>query len=512
MAGRRSIDTQRATSTPPARAQRSRSTPRGVHAGLFAAALLLILATGLLAHGVLRRSVPGAGQRVTAPTQLRLEFSEVVELAGTVVALADARGAAVPLGPPVHPGDSGQLVVVPILAPLAPGAYRVTWQITGRDGHPVRGRYPFEVVAGAGARADTNTALGPAGTNMAGAVAGGPPRDQSGADSLDPRNPERAPATLRAPAAQDTVGAAIATNEFTAESGAYVALRWLSYVMLLAATGAAVMARIAERTATIGARYAVRSRLAAIGLGAAWVGVALAFARLIAQSWAIHGADRALSVTLVGPLIATSTWGRAWAIQLVAAMVAVAGFTLALHDTRRTRGWRIAELAVLLAAAGTALGGHAAAAEGWRAPVLVAANFVHVLAAGVWIGGVMMLAVAVLARAAAPAAANVVRAFSPWALTSAAALALTGLLAAWTHLEAPLAPWTSHYGRVLLLKLALVGVIVVLGALNWQQLGPAAGTGSGNAILRRSVWLEVLAALGVLAATAVLVAVDPSRP
>lgn len=326
------------------------------------------------------------------------------------------------------------------------------------------------------------------------------------------RNPERAPAISRAPALPDTVGAALAANAFTTESGAYVALRWLSYVMLIAATGAVVMARIAGRTATVGARFAVQTRLAAIGLGAAWLGIALALARLLAQSWAVHGPDRAMSVTLVGPLITTSTWGRAWAIQLLAAMVAAAGFTLALHDARRAGGWRIARIAVLLAAAGTALGGHAAAAEGWRAPVLVAADLVHLLAAGVWIGGIMMLAVAVLTRAAAPAAANVVRAFSPWALAGAAALALTGLVSAWAHLEAPLAPWASHYGRVLLLKLALVGVMVVLGALNWRRLGPAAGTGSGSVTLRRGVWLEVLAALGVLAATAVLVAIDPSQP
>jgi putative copper export protein len=65
---------------------------------------------------------------------------------------------------------------------------------------------------------------------------------------------------------------------------------------------------------------------------------------------------------------------------------------------------------------------------------------------------------------------------------------------------------------VLLVKLAFVALILLLGAINWRRLGPAAGTGSGNATLRRAVWLEVLAALAVLAATAVLVAIDPSRP
>jgi copper transport protein len=485
-----------------------------VKAGLLASALVLLLATGLLAHGALRRAMPGAGDRVPAPRLLWLEFTEAVELAGTVITLADAKGAAVPLAPPVHPGDSSHVIAVPVAGTLAPGAYRVAWQVTGRDGHPVRGRYAFEVIAGSSATgtAAAGSAVGPLGTSGFDATPGGPPRDQSATDSPTARNPDDAPLTPSAQPAPDTVGSALAGSRFTPESGAYVALRWLSYVMLVAAIGAVVMARIADRAATVGARFAVQTRLAAIGLAAAWLGLALALARLLAQSWAVHGPERAMSATLIGPLIGTSTWGRAWAIQLAGAILAATGFTLALHDARRSGGWRIARLAVLIAAAGTALGGHAAAAEGWRAPVLIAADFAHVLAAGAWIGGVMMLAVAVLTRAAAPAAANVVRAFSPWGLTGAATLAVTGLVAAWAHLETPLAPWSSHYGRVLLVKLAFVAVIVLLGALNWRRLGPASGTGSGNAALRRAVWLEVLTALAVLAATAVLVAVDPSRP
>ena len=506
MAGRPSIDTR--TRVHPARPRRP--ARRGTRAGLIAATLLLVLATGLLAHGALRRAVPGAGERVAAPRELRLEFTEAVELAGTVIALADASGASVALRPPVHPADTNDVIVVPIAGPMAPGSYRVTWQITGRDGHPVRGRYAFEVIAGPAAAGGDG--VGPGGTSGAVSGAGGPPRDQSVTDSLAARNQSSARASADAPAAPDSIGAAIAENAFSAESGAYVALRWLSYVMLIAAIGAVVMARITDRTATVGARFAVQTRLAAVGLGAAWLGIALALARLLAQSWAVHGPDRAMSAMLIGPLIGTSMWGRAWAVQLVAAILAAAGFTLALHDARRSGGWRVARVAVLLAAAGAAMGGHAAAEEGWRAPVLMATDFVHVLAAGAWVGGVMMLAVAVLTRAAAPAAANVVRAFSPWALTSAAALAVTGLVAALAHLDAPLAPWTSRYGRVLLLKLAFVGVILLLGAINWRRLGPAAGTGSGNATLRRAVWLEVLAALAVLAVTAVLVAVDPSRP
>ena len=482
---------------------------RRTTAGIFAATCLLLLATQLWAHTALRRAMPGAGDRVPAPHLLWLEFSESVELSGTAVSLADSAGTAMRVGAPAHPSDSGGVIVVPVAGTLAPGRYQVTWQATARDGHPARGSYAFEVVPSG---PSGGSAVGPNGLGSP-PPPGGPPQLQSAADSLATRNQTSAAATSGAPAATSADAAqAPAIDAFDTESGAYVALRWLSYVMLVAGIGAVVMARVTDRAATVGARHAVQTRLAAVGLTATWLGVALALARLLAQSWAIHGPDRAMSPTLIGPLIGTSSWGRAWALQLAAALVGATGFTLALNDASRRGGWRVAQVAALLAAAGTALGGHAAAAEGWRAPVLVLADLLHILGAGAWIGGVMMLAIAVLTRAAAPAAANVVRAFSPWAMSGAALLTVTGFVAAWVHLERPLAPWTSHYGRVLLVKLACVAAIILLGALNWQRFGPASSTAPGNTTLRRSVWLEVLVALLVLAATAVLVAIDPARP
>ena len=505
-------------STPPRSARpRARAVTRRLPTiGALASVLLLLVASQLWAHTGLRRAMPGGGDRVPSPRILWFEFTEAVELSGTAVALTDAAGATVPLAAPFHPGDSNTVVVVVVSRPLAPGRYRVAWQATSRDGHPVRGRFAFTVIAGP---AEGRPGVGPASPSTI-APSGGPPQQQYPAESLATRNQTSADTIAGAPAgAKPPVDstearspAPSAIDAFDADSAGYVALRWLSYVMLLAGIGAVVMARVTDRAATVGARHAVLTRLAAVGLTAAWLGVALALARLLAQSLAIHGPDRAMSPTLIGPLIGSSTWGHAWIVQLAGALIGATGFTLALHDARRPAGWRIAGVAALLAAAGAALGGHAAAAEGWRAPVLVAADFLHVLAAGAWVGGVMMLGVAVLTRAAAPAAANVVRAFSPWALTGAGMLTITGFLAAWAHLTEPLAPWRSQYGRVLLLKLALVAIIVLLGAVNWRRLGPASGTASGNTSLRRSVRLELFIALVVLAVTAVLVAVDPSQP
>lgn len=124
----------------------------------------VLLPTAALAHGKLARSNPAAGARLTAaPTALRLTFTEATELAVTRVQLLGAGGRAVAVGPVVAGGDAGRTVVAAVRAPLAPGAYTVVWQMAGRDGHPVRGRFSFVVARAAEGRA--SGAQSPAGVS-----------------------------------------------------------------------------------------------------------------------------------------------------------------------------------------------------------------------------------------------------------------------------------------------------------------------------------------------------------
>lgn len=460
---------------------------------------LLASAGALFAHGSLRRSTPRAGERVAAPSALRLEFSEAAELSATRVTLTGPAGE-VSLGALRYPSpDSSRVVVAAVPERLTPGTYTVAWQLTGRDGHPTRGRYTFTVVDTAGQGTLSDRSVQGSSVVGSGTAAGAPPQQHDTA----------APPVERHPDSGAVIATAPAPDAFDVESPAYVALRWLGYVFLVAGIGAVVMARIAARTGSSSARHAVLRRLAALGLAAAWLGVAATLARLLAQSAAVHGSASALQPTLLGPLVGGSTWGHAWIVQLAGALVATAGFTVAVANHERAAGWRLAGIGASLAALGAGMGGHASAAEGASRMLLVAADTLHVLAAGAWVGGVMMLALAVLPRASAPDSANVVRSFSPWALAGAGTLAATGLVAALAHVAHPLTPWTTRYGRILLLKLALVALIVVLGALNWRRMAPAASRPAGSAALRRSVWLEAIVAIGVLAVTAVLVAVSP---
>ena len=130
---------------------RSTSRVRRLRLAARAALVAAVLPSLALAHVRLVRSTPSAGSRVgNTPKELRLTFSEKAELAMTRVQLLDAGGRAVKLAPLAEGGDAGKTVVTAVPAPLTPGAYTVTWQMAGRDGHPVRGRYAFRVLAAGG--------------------------------------------------------------------------------------------------------------------------------------------------------------------------------------------------------------------------------------------------------------------------------------------------------------------------------------------------------------------------
>jgi putative copper export protein len=138
----------------------------------------------------------------------------------------------------------------------------------------------------------------------------------------------------------------------------------------------------------------------------------------------------------------------------------------------------------------------------------------HVLGAGGWLGTLLALVLVGLPaalRAAegarGTAAAALVEAFSPVALACAGVLAASGLAAAWWHVGRVGALWTSAYGRILLLKLAMLVVIAGMGAYNWRRVRPTLGDERSVHRVRASSSVELLIGAVVLAITAVLVAI-----
>lgn len=213
-----------------------------------------------------------------------------------------------------------------------------------------------------------------------------------------------------------------------------------------------------------------------------------------------YDAALGLGATFRGELIREvvgTTYGRATIARIA---LALAGLVLV---RRRVRSLRVA--AALAAAIGVsfALAGHAAAGEGRLVASLN--DTVHVVAASTWLGGLVLLAVAVLPERDSEASLLAVSRFSGLASGMVAALAVTGLFQSIRQVGSLGALTGTAYGRELMVKVGIVLVVVALAMLSRRRL--AAGSGR----LRAVVAAEAALVLVVLGLTAGLVATEPAK-
>jgi copper transport protein len=200
----------------------------------------------------------------------------------------------------------------------------------------------------------------------------------------------------------------------------------------------------------------------------------------------------------LSPISGGTRFGQAFiAMELGFALVTAFVF-LAWLTERRVLLWPAFLLGLGLAS-GLSLSGHSSAT---RAETV--ADWFHLCAAMLWIGGLVQLAL--VARTA-----QAFRRFSRLATVCVAVLILAGTYLSIERFPALHDLWTTHYGHVLLVKLALVCVALLWGATHQFVVLPRLDrVGAG---LGRSLLAESAIAMSVLLVAAVLVdSKPPVRP
>jgi copper transport protein len=250
-----------------------------------------------------------------------------------------------------------------------------------------------------------------------------------------------------------------------------IVLRSLYYLGLLAAGGATLFG-LAVRRLVRGRLLRPLAQLLFFGLLAVFVG----------GSGIVHTAAPGTRYVLV---------------MKVVLGVAVAGGVAAALAPARPRLVVAAGAAALSLLAAPTLAGHALDPnQPW--PLAAPADVLHLAAAASWLGVLLGLAW-VLPRAGGGTAA-VTRA-SGLALAAVLVLAVTGLARAATELSAVSQAWSTSYGRALLAKTALFGLLATAGAVNRRRLG------RGLALVRG----EILLVAAVVVVVAVLTELRPGR-
>ncbi|QKW13819.1 FixH family protein [Verrucosispora sp. NA02020] len=481
--------------------------------GLLAA---VVPATPAAAHAVLLGTDPADGAVLaTTPGQITLTFNEPVAVRPGGVRLLDAAGEELS-------GDSRSVdttVVLTVPPELPGGTYIVTFRVISADSHPVSGGFSFAVGA-----------------------------PSSSAVAVPESSPGRGLDVLR------QVFEALAYLGLLVSAGVLVFLLVLlradapvlrRRLRRLAAwsVGLTVLARLvlvpavpawqdgrnldglvdpALWTAGLGAEESLSSVLVLLGLGAAWWATAAA-----GPPPATPAAGPPPTTEAAGPPPTTEAVGLPPAPEAVgpapATVVAEAPPTaeepptaVATGPGRRAALTAVAFAGVVLAWGAVALVGHTRTyGPAW---LVVPADVLHVVTAGVWLGGLAALAWTLARSADLPpgAAARTVSAFSRTAAVLVGLLGVAGALLGWRILGSWEALWGTAYGLALLTKVGLTVVVLAVAAHNRFRLVPRVvatdrdeGPPAAWRLLRRSVRWEAALLVGVVAATGFLVTQSP---
>jgi copper transport protein len=440
--------------------------------------VLAIVSIGALpasAHARLVGSDPSSGSRMDeSPAQIELRFDESVEIDLGGITLASVDGADIALAAPAHGADRATVQVS--VPPLDDGTYVAVWRVVSQDGHPIQGAITFAV----------------------------------GGATL-PTVDEQVVTDLLARGAPPTAIEVVAAAARTAAYGGLLVLVGAVAVMLVGWADAFGRPRA--------------RRLLTISWIAATAGAIVQFA-MQGPSALGSGLADALSPSLWVDVAGTTT-GRA----LLARVVALGAMWFALANPRAL-SWTALSTAALVA---TAASGHAAGGGGNAiGPVAVAT--VHLAVAAWWIGGLAIIVLVALGQADDRSLVRLLRRFSPVALGAVVALAVTGSVQAYRQVGSIDALASTSYGRLLGTKVVLVAVMVVVAswsrtALRQHALAASTSTrpdldGTGGVVLmederhsdamlraqlRRTVGVESLLAVAVVALTAMLVSAVPAK-
>ncbi|MCC6209105.1 MAG: CopD family protein [Gammaproteobacteria bacterium] len=237
-------------------------------------------------------------------------------------------------------------------------------------------------------------------------------------------------------------------------------------------------------------------------------------ADLLARTAALADVSLGAAWPYLGRALTHSDYGGFWQLRAVA-WTGLLGLTLfiAWCGPVRVAAWGIAVGAVTIIFTASATG-HAGDDGALALPALI--NALHITAACLWGGSVLIYAIRLLPALQRPGIPAQILAQTAMRLSTLAGAALamvlaTGIYNAWRLLPDWPSLWESGYGRALMLKLAAVAVMMVIGAANRFFLVPGVGRwarqNSGGGTVRlflRVLRVDAAVFLLVLAGAALL--------
>jgi putative copper resistance protein D len=211
-------------------------------------------------------------------------------------------------------------------------------------------------------------------------------------------------------------------------------------------------------------------------------------------------------------------FGRIWLMRLATGSLLFVAARFDLPDKAAVKrpGIRPALAACLLLS--LAWTGHAGATVGLAGDLHLLSDISHLAAAGAWVGGLVPLAMLLAAArrhdnsAAGTLIKIAVGRFSVLGIVSVAAIVVTGIVNTCALVGGVAAFYGTAYGRLLMLKMALVFVMVSIAAVNRLWLSPQLPAKRPASKLQRNCWIEAVLGLAVIGIVGMLTLLSPAAP
>ena len=438
---------------------------------------LVAFPAGVAAHAAYKSSDPANGAIVPSmPGTIAATFTEHLEPSESRMQLYDSTGSEIE-GTTLASGDDGYTMVLSVPAGLPKGTYSVLWRtLSNDDGHTANGYFTFTV----GSAADVSSVVTV-------------PTLKSG---------EGAPQLLRM------------ASRWAALLGlsAFIAV-WPLWVLVLRPALTPVwrdgprLTRRMKRYAQVAFALAVLGSLVAL----------LVQATTLSEGTFFDKVMNTLGQTRYGSLWLTRI-GLFAALGLM--LSACAWWFLRQRRFEHIGAW----LLTFALPIPFSLNAHASAQPAGRTTAILA-DYVHLLAAGIWIGGIGILATVLLpgGRRLPPrdrhrVLMTALPRFSLLAIVAWLALGVTGFYAGWLQVGNLNALTTTPYGKSLLVKLALLVIVLAIAAVNLlvieRHLRRKLDEGHATLWSRRLTWTvtaELVLVIGVLGAVGQMTSQEPAR-
>ena len=463
--------------------QKNRYFGKRFAGGLRLAFATLVFAVAAFGHAKMLRSEPANGEKLErTPQAIVLNFSAQIQSTEiNSIVVTDASGKRVDKKSVILSEDGKKMSAE--LEATAAGVLKVEWKALSADDHLMKGEFSFTVAA---------------------------PKTPEPAATATPQTD--APQTFENP--PPIVETQNAPVEKSGTNPLQSLVRWLAYLAMMTLFGGLAFALFIFHPSLKSAKNLRNTeKLEAFGIarqkfvGLSYLSLVLivfsALAALILQTSSVLDLSLTQSFALsnLWKVLTQTGYGMPWFLQIAAALSI---FVIVIFSGSRKnddspnspesgRKFFWAGLIFSAILLGTlSLTGHARAAQKDYS-LAIFSDWLHLVAAGIWVGGIFQLAL-VLPKSVGALAylgrvsvlARVISRFSAFAVAATAVLALTGIYNSWIHLTSAADLVRTPYGITLTAKIILFLLMLPLGGFNRFFIRPrveklaAAATDSGE--------------------------------